>query len=89
MSKEIEELKQNNKDGTHLFDDRLLEVIEKQVNALKIIIDKRVDIDLLTLAITKYGDNALNYYNDSMFTISLSEEEFNPLKEVILYYAIN
>ena len=36
----LEKLKQNNKDGTHLFDDELLEIIENSLKALEIIVKR-------------------------------------------------
>ena len=65
----LEKLRQNNKDNTHLFDDELLDIIEKPLKALEIIKEKVPLIYLLAGFIGKYNPEEIEiikevYIND-------------------------
>ena len=94
----LEKLRQNNVDNSHLFDDELLDTIEKEINQLLKenlvlsikekafeIIKKKFDINVYIMY-TK-GDYQLNITNLGSFVDEIyekiSKEEFDILKEVL------
>lgn len=69
----LQKLKQNNIDNSHLFDDELLNTIEKSLKALEIIIEKRVDV-----AMFFENNNSVRHRK------KLTPQEYDLLKEVLL-----
>ena len=78
----LKQLRQNNKDDTHLFDDELLDVVEKELKALEIIA-KYIKID------EEDEDDFFPYTIKDTQYISLSsakvmtKEEYEIIKEVL------
>lgn len=80
----LEKLRQNNKDNSHLFDDELLETIEKELKALEIIIDKTVNVYDEIYETNDYEDYIANFgYTQLQF--NMTKEEYELVKEVFDY----
>ena len=79
----LEQLRQNNKDDSHLFDDELLDTIEKELIALDIIkswLSNRIvcfDEDVIVIRLKK--DYIYNL-NDTLYYYVVSEEEKEQIK---------
>lgn len=73
----LEQLKQNNKDDTHMFDDELFDIIENALEALEIIKrELKYNVDFVE-------NTELTAYIDGMICC-LTPEEYDLLKEVLL-----
>ena len=92
MTKELdalERLRQNNKDNSHLFDDELLDIIEKSLKRLEQLeiekqsFDRVIEKKLKALEIIKKC--CLLSKHELAFTnkIEISQEEYDLLKEVL------
>ena len=67
----LEKLRQNNKDNSHMFDDELLDTIEKELKALEIIKNKFKMVERM-------------YDTKFVINVPLTQEERDLLKEVLL-----
>lgn len=71
----LEKLRQNNKDNSHLFDDELLDIIEKDLDVLEIL--KRNPFILEVLFKKGFGKE----YDERYMWGTITDEEVNKIKE--------
>ena len=86
MSKGLEALKEIKRDYKYpsQYEEELFETIEKQLKALEIIKNKQVAVDEFIMCIKK-ADNSLEEYNAFAGSNALTKEEYELLKEVMLW----
>lgn len=74
----LEQLKQNNKDDTHMFDDELLDIIKNALKAFEIIKSRGV------LSVFESSDNKGALFFNAIAVI-IPKEEYDLLKETLLW----
>lgn len=92
----LEQLRQNNKDDSHLFDDELLDIIEKQLKALEHI-NKRLknelfeyeDKEIKALDIIKsWLSDRIIRFDEDLIVIRLTNNYCNPTDDTFYYYIV-